>query len=114
MTQCKFEATYPASDECVLHRILDVLVRAVLPRLHGCCLAYMGAASLTCVVALLRQGVHTEQAPVRWESRALLVLETSAAAALHCSASPLPAGCVSWRRWRVWAAPRGRSSQTTT
>lgn len=29
VTQCKFEATYPSSDECVLHRILDVLVVAV-------------------------------------------------------------------------------------
>lgn len=29
VTQCKFEATYPASDECVLHRILDVLVAVV-------------------------------------------------------------------------------------
>ncbi|PRW57821.1 ARF guanine-nucleotide exchange factor GNOM-like [Chlorella sorokiniana] len=29
VTQCKFEATYPASDECVLHRILDVLVACV-------------------------------------------------------------------------------------
>lgn len=29
MTQCKFEATYPASDECVLNKILDVLVAAV-------------------------------------------------------------------------------------
>lgn len=32
VTQCKFEATYPASDECVLHRILDVLVS------FDCCL----------------------------------------------------------------------------
>ncbi|KAI3425868.1 hypothetical protein D9Q98_007841 [Chlorella vulgaris] len=29
VTQCKFEATYPASDECVLHKILDVLVACV-------------------------------------------------------------------------------------
>ena len=29
VTQCKFEATYPASDECVLNRILDVLVACV-------------------------------------------------------------------------------------
>ena len=29
VTQCKFEATYPAFDECVLNRILDVLVAAV-------------------------------------------------------------------------------------
>ncbi|KAL4436787.1 hypothetical protein ABPG75_003926 [Micractinium tetrahymenae] len=29
VTQCKFEATYPASDECVLNKILDVLVAAV-------------------------------------------------------------------------------------
>ncbi|EFN55517.1 hypothetical protein CHLNCDRAFT_133932 [Chlorella variabilis] len=29
VTQCKFEATYPASDECVLHKILDVLVGCV-------------------------------------------------------------------------------------
>lgn len=28
-TQCKFEATYPAFDECVLNRILDVLVATV-------------------------------------------------------------------------------------
>lgn len=26
VTQCKFEATYPASDDCVLYKILDVLV----------------------------------------------------------------------------------------
>lgn len=99
VTQCKFEATYPASDECVLHRILDVLVRAVLPRLRA-------------VVVL--QCVQTEQVPVSWESHALLVLDTPAAAALHCSASPLPAGCVPCRRWRAWAAPRGRCSQMTT
>ncbi len=35
VTQCKFEATYPASDECVLHRILDVLVS--LPASTYCC-----------------------------------------------------------------------------
>lgn len=29
VTQCKFEATYPASDECVLSKILDVLVACV-------------------------------------------------------------------------------------
>lgn len=29
VTQCKFEATYSAFDECVLSRILDVLVQAV-------------------------------------------------------------------------------------
>ena len=29
VTQCKFEATYPASDECVLYKILDVLVACV-------------------------------------------------------------------------------------
>lgn len=29
VTQCKFEATYPAFDECVLNRILDVLVATV-------------------------------------------------------------------------------------
>ncbi|PSC74405.1 ARF guanine-nucleotide exchange factor GNOM isoform B [Micractinium conductrix] len=29
VTQCKFESTYAASDECVLHSILDVLVAAV-------------------------------------------------------------------------------------
>ncbi len=29
MTLCKFEATYPASDDCVLHKILDVLVACV-------------------------------------------------------------------------------------
>jgi brefeldin A-resistance guanine nucleotide exchange factor 1 len=29
VTQCKFEATYPASDECVLYKILDVLVDCV-------------------------------------------------------------------------------------
>jgi golgi-specific brefeldin A-resistance guanine nucleotide exchange factor 1 len=38
VTQCKFEATYPASDECVLFRILEVLVACVrsdLGRLLG-------------------------------------------------------------------------------
>jgi hypothetical protein len=29
VTQCKFEATYPASDDCVLYKILDVLVACV-------------------------------------------------------------------------------------
>lgn len=29
VTQCKFEATYPASDDCVLFKILDVLVSCV-------------------------------------------------------------------------------------
>ena len=29
VTQCKFEATYPSSDECVLYKILDVLVACV-------------------------------------------------------------------------------------
>ncbi|GAB4821173.1 hypothetical protein N2152v2_008219 [Parachlorella kessleri] len=29
VTLCKFEATYPASDDCVLHKILDVLVACV-------------------------------------------------------------------------------------
>ncbi len=32
VTQCKFEATYPGSDECVLYKILDVLVACMESR----------------------------------------------------------------------------------